>query len=256
MNIKEKWDYLKAILKIANNWLHKPEAENEYNYLIKRIPSKDCVDNLMFGYFPPTQSSFTDFMDEFGILTKQDPSAIFEELNIVYSYYSKKKSFFKNNTLIIPFFDVYGNVVSLSGRTMLPDKKMKEKKVSKYKHLPFEKRYHLFGLNKTYKHIIEKNKVIIVEGQFDCYSAYFSGIKNVVALCGSKLTLQQILLLKRFTNNFCLILDGDEAGLKGFEKLNKQAKKYDLSVENINLPSGKDIDNIARENGWNLSGII
>lgn len=252
MNIKDKWNYLKIILKISNQWLYRSEAEEEINYLLNRVPSKDCINKFMFGYFPPNQNSFTEFMDEFGIITKEDPYSIFEELNIVYPYYSKKKSFFNNNTLLIPFFDIYGNVISLSGRTMLSNEQMKENKVSKYKHLPFEKRYHLFGLDKSYKYIVEKNEVVIVEGQFDYYSAYLSGIKNVVALCGSKLTLQQIILLKRFTNNFCLILDTDEAGIEGYNKTEKQSKKYKFSVRKLNIPDGKDIDDFAKENNWEI----
>jgi len=253
MKIKERWGYLKTILEISNRWLHRPEAERELAYLLSRVPSRVYIDKLMFGYFPPTQTSFIEFMDEFGIITKEDPNPIFEELNIVYPYYSKKKSFFHNNTLLIPFFDVYGNVLSMSGRTMLSEDEMKEKKVSKYKHLSFEKRYHLFGLDRSCRNIVEEDRVVIVEGQFDCYSTYFAGIKNVVGLCGSKLTPQQILLLKRFTNNFCLILDTDEAGIEGYTKAKKQAKKYKFSIEGLTVPNGKDIDDFAKDSNWNIS---
>jgi len=252
MKIKDRWRYLKIILEISNKWLHKPDAEKEFNYLLNRIPSEEYIDKLMFGYFPPDQTSFTEFMDEFGIITKEDPYTIFEDLNIIYSYYSKRKSFFHNHTLLIPFFDIYGNVISLSGRTMLSDEEMKENKISKYKHLSFEKRYHLFGLDKTYKYIVKQNKVVIVEGQFDYFSTYLSGIKNVVALCGSKLTSQQIILLKRFTDNFCFILDIDEAGIEGYNKAKKQSKKYKFLINKLSVPNGKDIDEFAKEYNWNI----
>jgi DNA primase len=157
--------------------------------------------------------------------------------------FAKISTFFKQHHLLIPFYDVYGNPISLSGRTLLSDKKQKELKISKYKHLPFIKRFHLFGLNLAYKEIVKKDKVIIVEGQFDAISCYIHGIKNVVALCGSKLTFEQIVLLKRFTNNFDLLLDNDEAGEGGFEKANKNSEKLNIHVNKISIPSEyKDID--------------
>jgi len=253
MNIKDKWSHLKVISKIANEWLHRPEAEKELSYLLDRVPSKEHVDRFNFGYFPPNKNSFTEFMDEFGSITKENPTDVFEELNIVYPYYSKKKSFFQNNTLLIPFYDVYGNVLSFSGRTLCGKEEQKEKKISKYKHLSFEKRYHLFGLNESYKNIIKKDSVIIVEGQFDFYSSFISGLNNCVALCGSKLTFQQVILLMRFTNNFYVLLDEDEAGESGRDRINKYAKKYDMNVTRLKVPGNKDIDDFIKESRWKIS---
>ena len=118
MKIKDRWRYLDIVSKISNKWLHRSEAEAELLYLLDRLPSSIYVDKFMFGYFPSSENGFTEFMDEFGTITKEDPTPIFEELGIIYPYYSKRKSFFRNNQLLIPFYDIYGNVLSLSGRTL------------------------------------------------------------------------------------------------------------------------------------------
>jgi len=110
-----------------------------------------------------------------------------------------------------------------------------------------------FGLNYSYNEILNKDAAVIVEGQFDFYSAYISGIKNCVALCGSKMTFEQVALLKRFTNNFYILLDNDEAGVEGIEKLKKQSKKYGINITSLSLPAGKDIDDFAKLSNWNLS---
>lgn len=252
MNIKDKWRYLKIISNLSKKWLYKGEAENNLNYLASRIKSPEYIDKFNFGYFPPSLNSFTEFMDEFGSITKQNPYAIFEELRIVYPYYSSKKSFFINNTLLIPFNNIYGDIISLSGRTMLSKEDMNENKVSKYKHTTFKKRHYIFGLNYSYKDILEKDSVVIVEGQFDFYSSYTAGINNCVALCGSKLTFQQIALLKRFTNNFYILLDDDEAGIAGIEKTTNQSKKYKFNLTKLKVPNGNDIDEFIRKNNWKV----
>jgi len=253
VEIKDSWHFSNVILKIANKWLHKPEADKELSYLLKRIPSISYVDKFMFGYFPSSSDSIVEFMDEFSMLTKEDPLSIFKNLGFVYPYYSRYKSFFRTNTLLIPFYDIYGNVISFSGRTIVDEETQRENNISKYKHLSFKKRYHVFGLNDSFKHIINNDKVIIVEGQFDFYSSFISGMKNCVALCCSKLTFQQISLLKRFTNNFYLLLDEDEAGLSGLKKAEIQSKKYNFNLFKLKIPDSKDIDEFIKSSNWKIS---
>lgn len=247
MEQKNKQKYLRIISEIANSWLYKLEASRELSYLKTRVPEK-YINDFMFGFIPQNGSSFIDFMDEFGIITKDDPKKIFEELGLLYKYYKKTRTFFYNHSLLLPFFDVYGNVISIAGRTLSSDKK-----ISKYKHIPFEKRYHLFGLNRTYKNIVRQNKAIIVEGQMDCISSIISGLNNTVALCGSKLTFEQIALLKRYTTNFYMLLDNDEAGISGVEKAKKQANKYGFNIVKLNIHDSNDIDDYCRVNNWNIS---
>jgi DNA primase len=253
MNIKDRWHYLNIFLDLSNNWLHRPVAEKELSYLKKRLSSEKYIDYFKFGFFPYKQNHFIDFMDEFGIITKEDPEKIFNEIGILYLYYSKQKTFFRNNTLLIPFFDIYGNVVSISGRTMSSQENQKKYKISKYKHLPFSKKYYVFGLDKSYNEILKNNKVVIVEGQFDFYSLYSAGIKNCVALCGSKLIFQQILLLKRFTNNFYLLLDNDEAGEEGINKAKNQSKKYRFNFNKLKIDFEKDVDDFIKVNNWDIN---
>jgi DNA primase len=124
-----------------------------------------------------------------------------------------------------------------------PYKEIKEARVAKYKNLPFKRGHHVFGLNLSRWNIVKKDCVIIVEGQFDMISCFVNDINNVVALCGSKVGFEHVLLLKRYTNNFYVLFDNDEAGEKGWKALKMKSQKYGLNIKRITLPEKyKDVD--------------
>jgi DNA primase len=241
MNKKTQNKYFNIFINQANKWLYKDIAKKEYLYLCDRIP-KDYINLWQFGYMPNSHEYLIEFIDEFGKSINEDPQSILKELGIVYDYYKRLRSFFHNNTLLIPMFDVYGQPVTISGRTMESEKFQKENGINKYKHLSYSKKNNLFGLNNSYKEIIKNKCVVIVEGQFDCISGFNCGIKNIVALSGNKLTFEQIVLLKRFSNHFMLLLDNDEGGNLGFEKAKKQAVSYNFKLSKLSVPFGKDLN--------------
>lgn len=250
MDNKKRNKYLQSFINISSDLLNKEEAKNEYEYLLKRIP-KDNINQFGFGYFPQNYSSIIKFIDEFGKDIKEDPIEILKNIGIIYitDKYNKVVSTFKNHHLLIPFYDVYGNVVSIVGRTIMNEEDRKKIDISKYKHLPFQKRRHIYGLNFSYKNILEKDYAIIVEGQFDFLSGFINGIDNIAALGGSKFTFEHIALLKRFTNNFYVLLDNDEAGIKGIESIKKNASKFGIKVHQLALPNEyKDLDEYLKNN--------
>ena len=62
------------------------------------------------------------------------------------------------------------------------------------------------------------------------------------------MTLYQFSIIKRYTNNLYLLLDNDEAGEKGRDKINSIYSKYS-NIKNVRLPIGyKDIDEFLIEN--------
>ena len=188
-------------------------------------------------------SHFVSFF--FSKISKQDPFPLLEELNIIYEskVYKKANCFFKDHPILIPYYDVYNNPISIVGRAILPEEKQKELKISKYKHLPFDKGKHLYGLNYSYRNIIKKDYLIAVEGQFDFIAGYLNGLDNIVCVAGSKFTYDHICLLKRFTNNFHILLDNDEAGDEGWDKINKNKTKFNLNLKRLSLPAEyKDLD--------------
>lgn len=121
-------------------------------------------------------------------------------------------------------------------------------------HKDFKYRYHalktfdyVYGLPNAIPEILRTNSVIIVEGPFDVLLAHTIGIKNVVAILGSTISINQILLLGSYTNKFILALDSDNAGLEGMNRSINLIQKTlpEISIERILLYPYKDFAEYA-----------
>lgn len=145
--------------------------------------------------------------------------------------------------VLFPIYDLYSNLISVSGRTLQDRKEMK------YVHTTYPKRKHLYGLNVTYKNILNSREVYIVEGNFDLLTLYKNGVTNSVAMLGSSLTLDQFSLLRRFADTLILAADGDKAGFECADRFVKDAQAYDVPHRIIRLPYKKDPDNFIKESG-------
>ena len=65
------------------------------------------------------------------------------------------------------------------------------------------------------RHAIDKqDECLLVEGYTDVISLHQAGIENVVASGGTSLTVDQLRLIRTYTNNLTIIYDGDFAGMK------------------------------------------
>ena len=150
--------------------------------------------------------------------------------------------------IIFPVFGISGKVVAFGGRTM-----KSEQKGAKYVNSPESEIYHksqvLYGLFHAKKDIVEKDKCYLVEGYTDVISVYQSGIKNVVASSGTALSVDQLRLIKRFTNNITIIYDGDEAGIKASLRGIDIILEEGLNVKVLPLPDGEDPDSYSNKLG-------
>ncbi|GIR12031.1 MAG: hypothetical protein CM15mP23_06060 [Cryomorphaceae bacterium] len=95
--------------------------------------------------------------------------------------------------------------------------------------------------------IVKKDRCLLVEGYTDVISMYQAGIENVVASSGTSLTIDQIKLVKRFTNNITLLFDGDAAGLKAALRGVNLILEKGLNVKIVTFPDGEDPDSYAKK---------
>lgn len=147
--------------------------------------------------------------------------------------------------VIYPIFTLSGKVVAFGGRTL-----SKEKKIAKYVNSPeseiYQKRRELYGLFQAKQAISKAGKCIIVEGYMDVISMHQSGICNVVASSGTALTIEQVRLIKRFTNNVTLIYDSDAAGIKAALRGIELLLQEGVDIKVLLLPEGEDPDSFAQ----------
>lgn len=211
-----------------------PIAENARKYLNNRC-SDYYQKEFNFGYFPKKEELhyLIDKLDN-GEQKLESIGLLYKKEFISNGVYLKENTAqLENHNLIMPYKNIYGDIIALVGRTLLP--KDQQLNISKYKNTTFIKGNHLFGINKSKKSIIQKDAVIIVEGQFDLISCYRNGFYNIVAVGCANLSKKQFYILKRYTNNFYFLFDNDDAGKKGFEKAKERYSAH-ANIFKIDLP--------------------
>lgn len=223
---------------LLNNY---PEACKTKEYLDSRL-LHSTQEAFQFGYFPDSfnLNALINLVGEHELI---DNNLLYFKL--IEDSVSPRKipiSFFENYQMIVPFKNVYGEIISLVGRTLLSEEERQNNKISKYKNTSFHKGNHLFGLFENKEAIIKENSVFIVEGQFDVIKAFEKKIYNVVALGNSNMTAFQFSLILRYTDNIRLLLDNDQAGLKGRESIISKYGTF-ANITNSYIPKQfKDID--------------
>ena len=149
---------------------------------------------------------------------------------------------------IFPWLNVSGKVVAFGGRVL--DSRTKGV-AQKYVNSPDSDIYHkereLYGIYQAKKQIVKDDRVFMVEGYTDVIAMHQAGIENVVANSGTALSIYQIRLLRRFTQNITLLYDGDEAGIHAAMRGTDMLLQEGMNIKVLLLPDGDDPDSFARK---------
>src|ERR1019366_114443 len=147
---------------------------------------------------------------------------------------------------MFPIHNISGRVIAFGGRTLLTDKK-----VAKYINSPESEIYRksdvLYGIYFAKNEIIKQDNCLLVEGYTDVISMHQAGVENVVASAGTSLTVEQILLIKRYTNNITILYDGDAAGIKASMRGINLILEKGLNVKVVLFPDGEDPDSYSKK---------
>ena len=148
--------------------------------------------------------------------------------------------------VMFPIHSVSGRVIAFGGRTLFTDKSIAKYVNSKESEI-YVKSRSLYGIYFAKSAISRADKCYLVEGYLDVLSMHQLGITNVVASSGTSLTVEQIRLIKRFTENVTIMYDGDSAGihaaLRGIDLILKEG----MNVRVVLIPDGDDPDSYARK---------
>ena len=147
--------------------------------------------------------------------------------------------------VMFPIRSLSGRVIGFGGRILKSNIK-----AAKYLNSPESDIYYkskvLYGMYYAKNSIVKKDRCLLVEGYTDVISMHQAGIENVVASSGTSLTIDQIKLIKRFTNNVILLFDGDAAGLKAAIRGVNLILEEGLNVKIVTFPEGEDPDSYAK----------
>ena len=148
--------------------------------------------------------------------------------------------------VMFPIHNLSGRVIAFGGRTLRNDKK-----VAKYINSPETDVYHkskiVYGIYQAKSEIIKKDNCFVVEGYTDVVSLHQAGIHNVVASSGTSLTVEQIRLIKRYSNNLTIMYDGDDAGIKASFRGIDLVLQEGMNVRTVLFPDGEDPDSYSKK---------
>lgn len=148
--------------------------------------------------------------------------------------------------VMFPILSHTGRVLGFGGRTL-----KKEAKIAKYLNSPESDIYHksktLYGLFQAKTEISKQEHCLLVEGYTDVISLHQAGVKNVVASSGTALTVDQINLIKRYTENITILYDGDAAGIKASLRGIDLILQEGMRVKVLLFPEGEDPDSYAQK---------
>src|SRR3990167_2175361 len=215
-------------------------GKNAREYLKKRGLNKEVIGTFHLGYAPSSWNSLLKFLQKkFSIMDILASGLIIKsERGTLYDRFRGR--------LIFPIKDTRGNVIGFSGRVL--DSKAKEAKyINTPETLLYHKRETLYGIDLAKDMIKKQNNAYIVEGEFDVISPFQIGIGNAVAIKGSALTREQLMLLKRYTSKITLALDSDAAGEEAMKKGIEEAEDQEFDVEVAVFDGAKDPDEAARK---------
>ena len=209
------------------------------SYFKHRGLLEHTINTFNLGYSPRSSKIFTDTAIKQGYNLDK-----LKELGLT----SNSGFDFFRERVIFPFHNISGKTIGFGGRIL-----KETKKSPKYLNSPespiYNKRKTLYGLFQAKSEIRKKDQCILVEGYTDVLSLYQNGIKNVVASSGTSLTIEQVQLIKRFTQNVIVLYDGDQAGqnaaLRGLDIF----LENDLNIKLATIPDQMDPDGYIRSIG-------
>lgn len=161
---------------------------------------------------------------------------------------------YDDGRLVTPFFDrvvfpihsVSGRVIAFGARTLRSDKTVAKYVNSKETEI-YVKSKSLYGIWFAKGEMARQDKCYLVEGYLDVLSMHQLGITNTVASSGTSLTVEQVRLIKKFTENVTIMYDGDSAGIHAAERGIGLVLKEGMNVKVVLLPDGDDPDSYSRK---------
>ena len=151
--------------------------------------------------------------------------------------------------VMFPWIGMNGKVVGFGGRKLdAATKGVQQKYVNSPDSEIYHKDQQLYGIYQAKKAIAREDCVYMVEGYTDVIAMHQCGIENVVANSGTALSIHQIRMLHRFTNNIVLLYDGDAAGIHAAMRGTDMLLAEGMNIKVLLLPDGDDPDSFARKN--------
>jgi DNA primase len=230
-------------LELAAHFYQKQFSRNKtalVYVLKKRAFTKATALEWQLGYSPNNGTALVDFLQGKGFTADEIKLAGLSSQN-----YRGLGDMFRGR-LMIPLCDPSGRVIGFTARLLVDDPR-----APKYINTPstplYDKSRHVFGLHLAKESIRKSKFAVLAEGNLDVIQSHQAGVHQVVATAGTALTEQHLKALSRLTGDIRLSFDADRAGVAATERAIPIAAKVGIQLSIITIPSGKDPDELIKQ---------
>ena len=191
------------------------------------------------GYAPNSGTALTDFLRSKGF-----SDAEMNQVGVSTRRSQGLSDMFRER-LMIPLQDSFGAGIGFTAR-ILSDNPNAPKYINTPHTVLYDKSRHVFGLHLAKEAIRKNSFAVVTEGNLDVIASHQAAVPQVVAVAGTALTEQHVKILSRLTSDIRLCFDTDRAGLAATERSIPIASKVGVSLSIIDIPNGKDPDELIR----------
>jgi DNA primase len=218
-----------------------PSASAAREYVARRGITPELVEEFGLGFAEPSgqclarrfrDEGYSDEqMEKSGLVRRRDDSSF-------YDYFRGR--------LIFPIHNETGKIVAFAGRALNDDE-------PKYLNSPqtaiYQKSRVLYNLNRARKAIQKFDHSVLVEGYMDVIGVFSAGVEEVVASCGTALTVQHVQILKRYSEFVIVNFDPDPAGANAAERSIQMFLEEGVHVKVLELEGDLDPDEYVKQFG-------
>jgi len=235
---------LHELLELATRFYQVQFSQNKaaLNYVLKkRAFSKETALEWRLGYAPNTGAALVEFAKSKGFSEAELKQAGLTAR----AYHGGTQDMFRGR-LMIPLQDPQGRVIGFTAR-LLEDDPNAPKYINTPQTVLYDKSRHIYGLHLAKESMRKTKFVVITEGNLDVIASHQAGVRQVVATAGTAMTEPQLKALSRFTGDIRLAYDTDQAGIAATERAIPIASRVKVTLSIIDIPSGKDPDELIRQ---------
>jgi DNA primase len=212
------------------------------SYLKERGFREEVIRKFQVGYNPEARDALTK-----SLLQNQFNPELLPKTGLVANRNNELVDNYRSR-IIFPIHNNSGKVIGFGARVI-----GKSDRGPKYINTPenevYSKSKILYGSYFARLAIDKADECLLVEGYTDVVSLHQAGIENVVASGGTSLTVEQLRLIKKYTNNLTIIYDGDSAGVKAALRGLDLAIEESLNVRLVLIPDNEDPDSYVNKVG-------
>jgi DNA primase len=212
------------------------------SYMQHRGFLRPIVEKFKIGYNPSEKDSLAR-----ALIQNQFNPELFARTGLVLERNGEWQDNYRDR-IIFPIHNTTGKIIGFGARQIA-----KNDRSPKYINTPENEIYIksriLYGSYFARTAIDKANECLLVEGYTDVVSLHQAGIENVVASGGTSLTIDQLRLVKKYTQNLTIIYDGDAAGVKAALRGLDMALEEGLNVQLVLIPDNEDPDSYVNKVG-------